>query len=1330
MPQSDKSPVRGESPNPTESRGRIGVLSTWNQACGLATYARFLFSNLEPSTFVVLAEDTPEVTQPDEEYVVRCWRRADASTNGRNSSLDAIRRVVEEQEVKLLHLNIHASFMPQPEFAALLAELRERGVRVCAQMHNLFTCEPSLRALMGAVDRIIVHTPENRLEAIANGASPEAVMVVPHGVHIRTPRQGETQEKLRESLNLPQGKAILCSFGFIQPHKGMEALLESVLHLKKRGIACHGVIVGSTRDDDPNSASYLDGLKGLVRDHGLSADISFVSSFVSDAGVGDYLAASDIIVMNYRSQHFEASGACSLAVGSGSVVMTSLAPAMMAFGDAVWHLTAGYPAGLAAEVILKDSRLKEVLCQQARLYAEQNSWRETAKKIIDVYRQVHFTPRAQEREVKAERKEKTVTNSIPTRRASTMRILFQNRPNTFAQRGGDTVVIERLKDGLERKGCHVVVDTDGSQLPTDFDLVHIFNFAVPDLTKAFAENAKRHGVPFVVTTLYEDLPLFHNQSHAVANRLVEYWQRRQDRAWLSGQSLEIHRIQSAPHFDNTWSARNSAALFCNGSAEGRALSRDYPGLSNIVEVKLGHEIGPRHSAALFEEQYKVRDFVLCVGRFESRKNQLMLLKALEDSDIPVVLASGGFSYQPEYDQAVRNFQRKGKTIILDRVSAEMLSSAYAACRIHALPSWYELPGLVSLEAASYEKNVVVTRNGTAEDYFGNKAFYCQPWDEDSIYNAVIAAFYAPVTDGLAIHATSFTWESAVDETLKAYERIVPVKVAQPAVIAPQASSPAGWYDMSSDPTEFQDALERGELAAKNMDFPLAHELLAKAEVIDGQSVRVLKARGAVYLAESKIIEAQSYFDRALAVAPSDPKVLSGRGMCEMMKHTPQRGLPFFLQALEHAPDHLVALHQMVDCAYKMNSFDDLNSVLTRYLSLKPDDAEMRFCFAGCLYKQEKNQEAFKQAELVLSQKPEHRGASELKERLSKIGSAPNPEKKYSTEAAQAPAAPPSWQEAETPKPAPLFGARPFVSSDGLADALVDLSQRITDWKVNGTAQSATAVTLPVAEVEWRVSVAAPEPPVVATPPEVPPLPNEVDVRFFDIEDAKRDRRYDEAREQLSTLLKDPTLSRQHRARAQSMQAEMMAVEGDVVGADMLYEIVLKEYPNFPRALCGKGALAAADERWDDARTLFTNAQRGNENYDVPYAGLALCEMADNRAESAFELFQEAVALNPENHRAILGIIQLGYPLKRFKEIEQAIIAFLELHPVNIDMMYSLAGAYYAQGNLDDAQAEVSKILLFEPTNVRAVELQGMIADRLSPSAKAADSVMGQVRTAP
>ena len=57
--------------------------------------------------------------------------------------------------------------------------------------------------------------------------------------------------------------------------------------------------------------------------------------------------------------------------------------------------------------------------------------------------------------------------------------------------------------------------------------------------------------------------------------------------------------------------------------------------------------------------------------------------------------------------------------------------------------------------------------------------------------------------------------------------------------------------MSVNITEFQDALERGEMAAKNSEFAVADELLRKAEQMNPSSPRVLKARGAVLLAQLK-----------------------------------------------------------------------------------------------------------------------------------------------------------------------------------------------------------------------------------------------------------------------------------------------------------------------------------------------------------------------------------------------------------------------------------------------------------------------------------------------
>ena len=108
---------------------------------------------------------------------------------------------------------------------------------------------------------------------------------------------------------------------------------------------------------------------------------------------------------------------------------------------------------------------------------------------------------------------------------------------------------------------------------------------------------------------------------------------------------------------------------------------------------------------------------------------------------------------------------------------------YGACAAHVSASWYETPGLASLEAASCNRPIVVTPGGATREYFGSDAEYCAPDDVVSIRRAVERALARPASNGLANRiATEFTWEVAAQETIKAYEWAVAsrnLKVAEP-----------------------------------------------------------------------------------------------------------------------------------------------------------------------------------------------------------------------------------------------------------------------------------------------------------------------------------------------------------------------------------------------------------------------------------------------------------------------------------------------------------------------------------------------------------------------
>jgi len=873
-----------------------------------------------------------------------------------------------------------------------------------------------------------------------------------------------------------------------------------------------------------------------------------------------------------------------------------------------------------------------------------------------IYRNLNLHIEALVKEKPVETKNRASQSSaLEMATSRSLRVLMQNRPNATSQRGGDTVVMERTAEGLRSAGISVTIDLEGREDPAHYDLVHLFNFATPDFTRKLAERAHAGGTPFVVTTLCEDVARFHNRSLAVAQTLIEYAQNG-DIAQYEARRAIWNSQPAAPSFDNSWTVANAAALLTNGANESESLLRQYPNCKSFVVVPLGHEVATADDGSLFAQRYGVKDFVLSVGRFENRKNQLMLLKALEESELTVVLVSGGFSYQPEYDRAVRGFKRKGRTVVVERLSAEELASAYNAARIHALPSWFELPGLVSLEAGSYGRNVVVTDCGTTRDYLGDDAFYAAPDDASSVYNAVMAAYYSPLRQGLQTRARSFTWANTAQATLAVYQRVV--KHSVQAVEMNAGSS----FALASAPTvnaslTIEQVLEQSEKLAASGEFCAAQVALEDAESRDPHSARIMRSRGAIFLAEGKITEARSYFDRALTVDRRDARSWVGMGMCQMRIDDLVGATQSLQRALESDPDQLVAIRNLIECSYRTSNFGALEVALRRYVVRHESDVEMQFCLAGCLYKMGSSNEAWTWVDSILAKSPTHQGTLELKR---------------------------------------LLGVRPVTTLPVYAEP------NSSAGLANITAQIERINTSPVSNAQCDIDI-------------VPQSLDEIDNRLMSLEDAKRRAEFEAVIGGCTQLLQRQTIKSAQREHAMLLRAEALVLSGKTEQAVKDLDTVLQSNPRSARALCGQAAIKAHEGRWDEARTLFEQANAIDGRNDVALAGIGLYWLQHNDAERAWGFFERAVEQNPENSRALLGLIEIGYKIGRLEGVERAIHSYLEMHPADVEFLYSLAGCLFAQNKLREATAEIEKIRLFAPNHRDALELSGMIEKRQQQS---------------
>ena len=166
------------------------------------------------------------------------------------------------------------------------------------------------------------------------------------------------------------------------------------------------------------------------------------------------------------------------------------------------------------------------------------------------------------------------------------------------------------------------------------------------------------------------------------------------------------------------------------------------------------------------------DTVLCVARIEGIKNQYNLIRALNDTAYRLLLIGDAAPNQKEYYRQCKKIAAANISF-LDYLPQEQLVDYYAAAKVHVLPSWFEVCGLSSLEAAAMGCRVVITDNGYAGSYFNGDAFYCNPSQPATILTAVKKAMTAHSNGELQkkiVH--KYTWQNAAEKTLSVYKKYI------------------------------------------------------------------------------------------------------------------------------------------------------------------------------------------------------------------------------------------------------------------------------------------------------------------------------------------------------------------------------------------------------------------------------------------------------------------------------------------------------------------------------------------------------------------------------
>jgi len=355
-----------------------------------------------------------------------------------------------------------------------------------------------------------------------------------------------------------------------------------------------------------------------------------------------------------------------------------------------------------------------------------------------------------------------------------MRLLWIVRADLERHPGGDTTQIHGTAKALRELGHEVELTSDARPDFAGHDLVHLFHLDRLWENLPHARRLAAEGRPAVLSTIWWPSAEFDARG------------RHGPQAWIA-------RTFGARAYPTLKIAQRSCAAWLRSGLRRDQLpvldfERAVGELLGAMRLLLpnseaeAHEIEQRFGARRLcrvvpnaaEGEFFTpgpeapRAGVVCVGRIEPRKNQLALLEALRDSDVPVALVGRSGRFSAAYEKKCRRAAgpRVEFTGGLDR---EAVRERLRRARVHVCPSWYETPGLASLEAALCGCRIVVTPGGCTREYFGGRALFVDPDDRTGLRDAVLRALEDPgESEATSELRSRFSWEAAARATAGAY----------------------------------------------------------------------------------------------------------------------------------------------------------------------------------------------------------------------------------------------------------------------------------------------------------------------------------------------------------------------------------------------------------------------------------------------------------------------------------------------------------------------------------------------------------------------------------
>jgi len=246
-------------------------------------------------------------------------------------------------------------------------------------------------ALLRACKAAIV-TNQQDLERVQGERHLPPLYLIPIGSNIADSRPTDyNRVAWRRRWGVAEETTLLCYFGFLNASKGGIELIGALDESRRAGRGVHLLMIGgAVGASDPTNRDYLDQVKRLIAERGLSEHVTWTGHLTAEE-VSASLCSADICVLPYRDGASFRRGSLMAALVHGMPIISTWPQVdipEMVHGGNIWLVSPEDPDALAEAIarLADDDDLRMSLGAGARALSWRFDWREIARRTLEVYR--------------------------------------------------------------------------------------------------------------------------------------------------------------------------------------------------------------------------------------------------------------------------------------------------------------------------------------------------------------------------------------------------------------------------------------------------------------------------------------------------------------------------------------------------------------------------------------------------------------------------------------------------------------------------------------------------------------------------------------------------------------------------------------------------------------------------------------------------------------------------------------------------------------------------------------------------------------------------------